>query len=168
MKRRHSTEPLTREQAYNYALRLLNQRSYTRAGLREKLLQRSTTPSDTESILIQLEKLGFIDDARYAESFVRSESLYRHTSQRIIAQKLRQKGVQPEVIARYTSATEHDELPDEYTRALYQAEKWRRKNPGELTFTLKQKLAATLYRRGFTPTTVTQVIREIQARNGAS
>ncbi len=152
-------EPLTYEQALQYALRLLRQRSYSEAVLRQKLTWRGTSEEDTERVLAKLRDLNLVDDAAYARSLVRTESTYRHSSQRYIEQKLKQKGITHEIID--TSLKQAQELPDETSRAKYHGERYL-KRLGELTFENKQKIMGYLYRKGFSSSSIKQALDELK------
>jgi len=58
--------------AYQYALRILNQRDYSEASLKKKFQQRGHDQSEQEEALQKLRDYNFIDDERYAMSRIRS------------------------------------------------------------------------------------------------
>jgi regulatory protein len=153
-------EFLTKEQGLNYALRLLNQRSYSEAKLKEKLQFKPVTPEDTQTILAKLKEMKLIDDARYAASLVRTEAVYRHSSSRYITQKLRQKGVSKDIIESSLQTT-NEEIPEEVERARHHAEKHQKKYADLPLFEKKQKLMSYLYRRGFSGAVIQRVIKEL-------
>lgn len=148
-------EPLTLEQAYAYALRLVNQRDYSQARLKQKLLQRGATNEHAEAIIDRLVDLKFLDDTRFARSIIRNEATYRHASTRSIALKLRQKGVTATTVE--TELPQATDIPEEFERAHVQAERFLRRHKGEITFETKQKLSAFLFRKGFSMETIRKV-----------
>lgn len=154
-------EPLTKEQAMHYALRLLNQRQYSQAMLRKKLLFRKTAPQDVEHVLNRLVELNLVNDARYAESFVRNESLYKHASSRFIAQKLRQKGVSAEVIEK-SFAKSKEELPSEIELASYHAHRYVARLKESNWQDIYKKTVAYLYRKGFSSRAITEAMQRVK------
>ena len=65
-------EPLSADQLYQYALRLLTGRDYTSTGLRSKLASRNMSEEDVEATILRLQGEGWMDDRRYAERFAES------------------------------------------------------------------------------------------------
>jgi regulatory protein len=101
------------------ALRLLAQRDHSRHELAQKLRQRCEC--DTESLAQLLDKfqeLGYLDESRYAESFVRS-SVARGRGPLKITYELRERGVDACVI---TQALEQS-VTDWCALAQFQREK---------------------------------------------
>ncbi|MGN0326719.1 MAG: regulatory protein RecX [Lachnospiraceae bacterium] len=84
------------KRAEKRALHLLEQRDYTAAGLKRKLLEGGYSEENAETAIRQMESYHYLDDERYAAQFI---SCYaeRKTKRAIIA-KLREKGVAKEVI----------------------------------------------------------------------
>lgn len=89
----HSRE----EQARNLCLRLLTARARTRAELSDQLTRRGYPDEVIHRVLDRLEDVGLVDDAEFAEQFVRS-ARQAGKSRRALAAGLRDKGVDDEVI----------------------------------------------------------------------
>lgn len=66
------TEPLSADQAYQHALRLLTGRDYSVARVRQKLAKREVAEQDLEAVILRLQREGWLDDSRYAERFAES------------------------------------------------------------------------------------------------
>jgi regulatory protein len=151
--------PLNLNQARNYALRLLNQRSYSVASLRQKLKQRHVAEADIETIVRYLADLKFLDDTAYAKSVVRTESQFRHASAKRILHKLRQKG-----IAQETIQAALDDL-DDATQLMaieHHINRYLQRHPLPLSYQDKQKLLAQLYRKGFALSLIQRGIRTVE------
>jgi regulatory protein len=86
--------PLNKEQlaAYRYAARLLAGREYCAAQLRAKLVLRQFDSDCISTVLAELKHDGYLSEARFAESFLRSR-LNRGEVPWLAALKARQKGV---------------------------------------------------------------------------
>lgn len=155
-----SSRPLNREQAWNYALRLLNQRGYSEYSLKQKLAQRSVTSEDSDTIIEKLKKLRFLDDQAYAKSLYRSQSRQRQLSSRAIAYKLQQKGVHRSIIDQ-TLTVADDDVPTEQERAMTLALRHRERMNALPVQKRKERLMSFLYRKGFPVSVITTVTRRI-------
>ncbi|MGN2637011.1 recombination regulator RecX [Nocardia takedensis] len=83
----------TVEQAKEACLRLLAVRARSRAELAGRLADKGYTDEVTESALTRLAEVGLIDDAAFAEEWVRSRHTYSGKGKQALAQELRRKGV---------------------------------------------------------------------------
>lgn len=128
---------LNEEEAMQYALRSLGRRMQTRRELLEKL-RRRTTEEIAAAVVARLQEWGYLDDAAYAEAFVRGHQ-QRWGSQRIAAE-LRRRGVSEEIIRSQLQASENSE--EERALQLLVKNDWRHK--GE-----KPRMVRFLQGRGF-------------------
>lgn len=125
------------------AVDALSRREYSRLELGRKLrgsLREGETPDDVEEVLETLQNRGYLDNARYAASRVRSRAA-RYGNRRL-AGELAQMGVERETIAESLT-----EAGDEFERARVL---WRRKF-GRLPQDKKERDRQTRYfaSRGF-------------------
>ncbi len=125
------------------AVDALSRREYSRLELGRKLrgsLREGETPDDVEEVLETLQNCGYLDNARYAASRVRSRAA-RYGNRRL-AGELAQMGVERETIAESLT-----EAGDEFERARVL---WRRKF-GRLPQDKKERDRQTRYfvSRGF-------------------
>ena len=86
------------EQARALCLRLLTARARTRAELEAQLAKRGYPDDVTVLVLDRLTAVGLVDDADFAEQWVRSRRLNAGKGKRALAAELRTKGVDDEVI----------------------------------------------------------------------
>ncbi|UOD49744.1 recombination regulator RecX [Orrella daihaiensis] len=89
-------EPLPRAGLKAKAVRWLSVREHTRTELARKLASYTEDAADIEAVLDDLEREGWQSDTRFVESFQRLKSSKQGSA--LIAQGLRQKGVDPELI----------------------------------------------------------------------
>ena len=94
-----STSERRDEQARALCLRLLTARSRTRAELAGQLAKRGYPDDVAETVLSRLVAVGLIDDADFAEQWVRSRRARAGKGKRALAAELRTKGVDADVIA---------------------------------------------------------------------
>lgn len=95
--------------AYSAALRLLTQREYCEVELRRKLQGRGIDDIAIDSALEELKGYGYLNELRFAESFLRSR-LQRGEALWLAAQKASQKGVDAQALqlARESLSEEFD------------------------------------------------------------
>jgi regulatory protein len=94
-----STEALSPEQAYQYALRLLTGRDYTVTRIRQKLAVRDVCGADLDEVVTRLQSEGWLDDTRYAERFAAAAlSSGRYYGVRL-RMEMRRRGFSVEVIS---------------------------------------------------------------------
>ncbi|MBR3552160.1 MAG: regulatory protein RecX [Clostridia bacterium] len=86
------TQQVNSRRAFNKGCDLLTRRDHSRAELLTKLRQKGYA-AGAEDALEQLDALGYLDDARFAESYAAELQRSRHYGKRRIEQALLQKGV---------------------------------------------------------------------------
>src|ERR1700754_768720 len=92
-----STSEVSREeQARALCLRLLTARARTRAELEGQLAKRGYPDEVSGRVLDRLTEVGLVDDADFAEQWVRSRRLNAGKGKRALAAELRTKGVDNE------------------------------------------------------------------------
>lgn len=88
------TDPVKREeQARALCLRLLAARARTRTELEAQLIKRGYPEDVTTRVLDRLAVVGLVDDADFAEQWVRSRRTHAGKGKRALAVELRNKGV---------------------------------------------------------------------------
>jgi regulatory protein len=93
-----SAELSREEQARALCLRLLTARARTRAELAGQLTKRGYPDDVSAQVLDRLAQVGLVDDAGFAEQWVRSRRVNAGKGKRALAASLRAKGVDNEVI----------------------------------------------------------------------
>lgn len=135
------------------AVRLLARREHTRAELVRKLAPHGT-PEEIDTVLNELALTGLQSDARFAESYLRSQAgrfgagRLRHT--------LRTKGVSADLIATHLAGME---LPDETARAQHVWQKKFASPPADAREWARQ--ARFLQGRGFSAEMIRKLLKEV-------
>jgi regulatory protein len=93
-----TSEPSREEQARALCLRLLTARARTRAELSGQLAKRGYPDDVSNRVLDRLADVGLVDDADFAEQWVRSRRARAGKSKRALAAELHTKGVDNELI----------------------------------------------------------------------
>ena len=139
--------PAREEQAQALCLRLLTARARTRAELAGQLAKRGYPDDVTTLVLDRLTDVGLVNDADFAEQWVRSRRLHAGKGKRALAAELRTKGVESDVIAAalggIDAAAERDRAVDLVRNRL------RRENLDGDQAKVARRLVAMLARRGY-------------------
>lgn len=137
---------------YQRAVKLLARREHTRVELARKLAPHGT-PEEIDTVLNELAKNGLQSDARFAESYLRSQAARLGAAR--LRQTLRQKGVAAELIADHV-----EELPDEFRRAHAVWQKKFSAAPADRSDWARQ--ARFLQGRGFSVEVIRKLLKEIE------
>lgn len=127
----------------------------TEAQLREKLLQAEFSPELAEEAIAYVKSYGYLDDERYVRNYI--EYRKDQKSRRQLEQELRfRKGVSPELIQKVYGELE----PSDEKRMIQRHLEKKQYRPQESDEKQKQKLIASLARRGFRMEDILSVMRE--------
>ncbi len=165
----------TETQAKDVCLRLLTDRARSRAELATKLEQKGFTAEIAERTLDRLAAVGLIDDADFAQQWVRSRHLYAGKGKRAIALELRRKGIGQQEAA---DALDRIDSNDERDRAVELVRKKLRTQPPLPTEGDRREIAAErdklvrrlvgmLARRGYSQGMAFDVVRSELAEFGS-
>lgn len=97
------------DKAYTRSLDLLSRRSRSEWELRDYLRRKDYEPDVIEKIVTRLSERGYINDKKFAESWVNNRRLLKSTSKRKLNMELKQKRVPEEVINEVLAEDETDE-----------------------------------------------------------
>ena len=152
-----STKASREEQARALCLRLLTARARTRAELETQLAKRGYPDDVSTRVLDRLADVGLIDDADFAEQWVRSRRARAGKGKRALAAELRTKGVDDDVIA---EALDGIDAGAERQRAEeLVSEKLRRERNTDDEAKLTRRLVGMLARRGYSQTLAFDVVK---------
>jgi regulatory protein len=93
------TEPERLQHALDLAYRYLGHRDRTVAEVRERLIAERVEPHVVEEAIAELEHLGYLDDARYAQRFAEDRRSIDAWGAERIERRLLAVGVDPALIA---------------------------------------------------------------------
>ena len=127
------------------ALGLLTVRMRSRRELQDRLRRAGFEADEVEDVLERLERVGLIDDERFAEEFASHAVAHRSSGRRAIASALYAKGVSRETIER--AVTESGEGEEARAEELARSRTGRLRGvPADKAF---QRLSTLLMRRGY-------------------
>lgn len=139
------------------AMHLLEDMDRTEAALREKLRQGLYPADAVDGAVEYVKSFGYLDDARYAENFVRSRQGSK--SRKEIRALLMQKGVSPELAEAAFEACCDSGEEDGEAEAIRRILKKKRFDPADADESEMRKIYGHLARKGFRYDTVRQVIQ---------
>lgn len=146
-------ETLVIKQAKQKAMNILERMDRTEQELFRKLLEAEFTQEVAEQAVAYVKQFRYIDDYRYAVTYIRIHS--GTLSKRFLLEKLRLKGVDSQIAEQAYEEAKVEQFTDELQEdaleltALRRELAKRRKGRFELTAEERRKLAAALYRKGF-------------------
>lgn len=143
--------------AKNMVLRKLTRAPQTRSQLADYLLERGISEEIADEVLGRLTDVGLINDAEFAAMFVRSKRASRGLAPRVLAQELRQRGVDAEIIetelAGITPSDDRELAKSLVSKKLAATERFDRE-------TRTRRLTSMLVRKGFSAGLAFEVVRE--------
>jgi regulatory protein len=154
-----TSEASREEQARNLCLRLLTARARTRAELESQLAKRGYPDDVSQRVLDRLTQVGLIDDADFAEQWVRSRRANAGKGKRALAAELRTKGVNNDVIM---AALDGIDAGAERQRAekLVRDRLRREKLGDDDDAKIARRLVGMLARRGYSQTMAFDVVKD--------
>ncbi len=143
------------------ALSLLSFRARTTTELRRRLLRKEFLEEVVDECVAGLAERGLVDDASFAEAFVRDRVRLRPRGARRLVQELRARGVDADTAAEAIGEVMEHEAVSELDLAREAAARWPRRG-GEDPQRARRRLHGFLARRGFGGDTVRQVVQEVE------
>jgi regulatory protein len=130
------------------ALNLLAFRPRTATELHRRLKEKGYAPEVCDAAVERMGELGMVDDASFAEMFVRDRVKLRPHGKRRLTQELRAKGVDAETASAAIDGVMDAENATETDLARQAAARWKPK-PNEDPQASRRRLYGFLARRGF-------------------
>jgi regulatory protein len=143
--------------AKEICLDLLAIRSRTKAELRTRLLRRGIEEPVADQVLSRLDEVGLVDDAAFAEQWVRSRHTYQGMARRALSAELRRKGVADHVAAEAVSTLDGEA---EESRARDLVRKRLRTMGAAPELTVIRRLVGMLARKGYPEGLAYRVVRD--------
>ncbi len=139
------------------ALNLLSHRQRSRTELRDRLVRKGYAPEIAEDVVGDMVERGYLDDAAFAESFVRDRVRLRPRGRRRLLDELRTKGVTEAIAGKAVEQVFGQEDVSDTELASQAARAWARRSLRGPASSLsreerdraRRRLYAYLARRGF-------------------
>ena len=147
-----------RQECFDKAIEYLSRRLHSRRELKQKLLRREYGEGVVESVLDDLQRLGYVDDARFAQTKALAAAQHKGHGRRRAMMELIKSGIRGPTLEKALQDVyaERDDVAMARQIALKQAARLRRLDP----MVARRRLAGGLQRRGFDYETIRPVIEE--------
>lgn len=148
-----------RQECFDAAMKFLQRRMHSRAELKTKLRRNEYAVDLIDEVLNDLERLGYVNDAKFAAASTELSAKVRHHGRRRAAIELMKKGVTGESARKALENTydSHDSLSVARELAQKKARTLQKLDPQ----VARRRLAGMLMRRGFEYDVVRPVIDEV-------
>jgi regulatory protein len=114
---------LSAEELFAFSVKKLSGRAASAGELRTSLLARALDPGDVEGVLARLKDYGYLNDARFAESFASARLENEGLGKSRVLRDLRNRRVAPDLAQRTVSSIYADKdepaLIEQYIRRKY-------------------------------------------------
>lgn len=147
-----------RQRARNVALHALATRGVSKQEIEERLVARDLPDDVVQEEISTLERQGLIDDVELAANLVDKYVVRQGLGRRGAADKMRQRGISPSVIA---GALEGVSNEDESTRLREVAQDRARALRSLAPEVAKRRLVAYLQRRGYSGNDIYSLVDEV-------
>ena len=129
------------DKAYMRSLDLLSRRARSEWELRDYLKRKEYDSPTIDKILNRLSNAGYVDDYKFATSWVENRHLLKSTSRRRLWQELKQKHIADDIISQVLEEDDSDEV--QILQELIA------KKRGQTRYQDDEKLIAYLLRQGY-------------------
>jgi regulatory protein len=148
-----------RQECFDAALRFVQMRVHSRAELKRKLMRKEIGQPVIESVLDDLERLGYLDDAKFAAAKAASLARHKHHGPRRAVQELLRAGVKANLAKSATAHVYAENNPLEIAEklALRQVPRLMKLD----ATVARRRLMGMLMRRGFDNRTITSVVTSV-------
>ena len=146
------------EVARTIVLRAITHAPKTRKQLADLLAKRQVPQDAADEVLDRFIEVGLINDADYANEWVRQRHLLRKTSRSVLRMELRTKGIGDALIEEALAQIDND---DEYQAARELAERKLRQLSQYDEATKRRRVGSLLMRKGYSGTLANQVVSEL-------
>lgn len=145
-------------------LRMLDRRARSRAELAEALARKGIPDDSAGKVLDRLTEVGLIDDAALADAMAGAQHRERGLARKAVALKLRRRGFTDEVVE---AAVGTIDAGDERSRARDLVTRRQRTLAALPPEVQTRRLVGLLARKGYSPGTAYEVVREVLAHAAA-
>ncbi|HEY8667203.1 MAG TPA: RecX family transcriptional regulator [Tepidisphaeraceae bacterium] len=148
-----------KQECFDKAMGYLQSRLHSRNELQKKLMRREYGDAVITAVLDDLARLGYLDDARFAQTKAQSAAQHKHHGRRRAFMELLKSGVKSDVADQALNQVydAHDSTAAARELALKQAGRLRKLDPA----VARRRLVGMLQRRGFDYDSIRPVVDEV-------
>lgn len=143
---------------YQQALNYLSYQLRSEKEIKDYLLKKEIQLSNIPEIMARLVSLNLVNDQTFSESYIRTQARLSDKGPRVISDKLRQKGIKPEIIE---AAMNEYPIDAQAEVALTTALKGLKKYQRHSFIEQQQKVKQLLMTKGFSNELISQTMTEL-------
>ncbi|MBT3318746.1 MAG: hypothetical protein HN948_03760 [Clostridia bacterium] len=143
--------------AFDSAISLLSFKMRTRAELTHKLIAKKIDEQAVDAAMQKLDKYGYVNDVEYANEYVQSAIKAGRYGRKVIAYKLKQKGIDDDTLEEVMQALSGKEEKQAAKKHLLSLNK---KYQNEDAYKKRTKIFSALARRGFDYDIINTILSE--------
>ena len=147
----------TTDRAIVAGMELLSYRPRSTREIRDRLARKGFTEPAVDAAIERLAGWGYLNDGDFARRWVENRIEHRPRGSRLLAQELRHKGIDRELIGETLEEADIDELAAALQAGERKAQSYAKLEPA----VAKRRLSGFLLRRGFTGGTVRQATEQL-------
>ncbi|GAA1953182.1 regulatory protein RecX [Catenulispora subtropica] len=151
------------QRAKNILLYHLGRQMQTRSQLADRLRKKEIPDDIAEAVLDRFEELHLLDDATYAETFVRSRHAERGLAKRALGYELRRRGIDDDTATEALSTLDEDQ---EAATARRLVDSRLRATRGLDPQVRARRLVGMLARKGYSSSVAFRAVKEALAAEG--
>jgi len=144
------------QKAVDRALDYLSYRPRSTKEVRQNLVKKEIPESVIEIAIERLERLGYLDDEKFARFWIENRDNFKPMSPRALRYELYQKGIENSILDPLI-----EEIVDVHEAAYRAIEKRKWRFQGKTRQEFKKKLSGRLQRRGFHYGVINDVIHQL-------
>lgn len=153
-----------RQECFDSATRFLESRLHSRAELKRKLTRREFGGAIIDGVLDDLERMNYLDDAKFAVAKAASSAKHKHHGPRRAMMELVRAGVKSD-LAKKATAEVYQEKSDTLAIAMKLAERHAARLKRLDPQVARRRLTGMLLRRGFDFESIKPVIEKTLAKD---
>jgi len=155
-----------KQECLDRAMKYLSGRLHSTTELRRKLLRQEYLPAMIDEVLVELTRLGYVDDARFAKTKALAAAQHKHHGPRRAMVELMRAGVKRDVAEGAVGEVyeSNDNVAEARRLAEKQLARLRKLEPQ----VARRRLVGMLVRRGFEYDAIKPVIEEVLGRSGSA
>lgn len=144
--------------AYGKALDYLSHQLRTTLEVKKYLYDKDYNSTTVNHIITKLTALNYLDDLSFTHSYIRTEMRVSRKGPKAITQKLRQKGINQEMIQNVLD--EEYDFEAQVDNARHWIQKLAQKNQQRSFFERQQKIKQNLLQKGFLSAVITEALAQ--------
>jgi len=151
------------DKAYNKGLYILLFKKNSKRQLKEKLLNKDFSEEIIDGAIEKLEQAGYLNDEKYAESYIKSISADKYKTKYQIVRELTKKGIDSDTIERALNGYSDDICGDlEIIKQFINNKYINLIKGGNIEYNKLVGIKRSLYNKGYDPDVVDEAIENLR------